>query len=95
MAKVSRGSEQVMVRMPDGMRDLLKKAADDSGRSLNSEIVNRLSEANKTLRDEFAMAALAGLMAHETIEYLSPNDIAERAYEKADAMIRIREGGAK
>lgn len=45
-----------------------------------------------TLRDYFAAQALAGLMAHETIEYLSPNDIAERAYEKADAMIRIRGG---
>lgn len=42
MAKVSRGSEQAMIRLPDGMRDRLKDEAVKNGRSMNAEIVARL-----------------------------------------------------
>lgn len=34
--------DQYMVRFPDGMRDALKAAASEKGRSLNAEIVARL-----------------------------------------------------
>lgn len=43
MAKAGRGSEQVMIRLPDGMRDTLKEIAADNGRSMNAEIVDRLA----------------------------------------------------
>lgn len=38
----SRELDKVVVRLPDGMRDALKRAAEKSGRSMNSEIVERL-----------------------------------------------------
>ena len=38
-AKVARGSDQFMLRLPDGMRDRVKAAADESGRSMNAEII--------------------------------------------------------
>lgn len=43
MVKAGRGSEQVMIRLPDGMRDTLKDIAADNGRSMNAEIVDRLA----------------------------------------------------
>ena len=38
----SRGSDQFVVRMPDGMRNRLREAADANGRSMNAEIIARL-----------------------------------------------------
>lgn len=35
--------DKYIVRLPDGMRDQLKAAAKANGRSLNAEIVHRLS----------------------------------------------------
>jgi hypothetical protein len=42
MAKAGRGSEQVMIRLPDGMRDRIRLAAEKHGRSMNAEIVSVL-----------------------------------------------------
>lgn len=38
-------AERFQIRMPDGLRDRLREAADASGRSMNSEIVARLEES--------------------------------------------------
>src|SRR5665647_1575285 len=40
---VGRGSDQFMLRLPDGMRDFIAKMAERSGRSMNAEIVNALA----------------------------------------------------
>lgn len=40
----SRGSDQFVVRFPEGMRDNIKNAAEINGRSMNAEIVARLEE---------------------------------------------------
>ncbi|MDW9699243.1 Arc family DNA-binding protein [Sinorhizobium meliloti] len=48
MAKQGRGSEQAMIRLPDGMRDRLKAEAERSGRSMNAEIVDRLEQSFRT-----------------------------------------------
>ncbi|PZU23778.1 MAG: DNA-binding protein [Shinella sp.] len=45
MAKAGRGSEQVMIRLPDGMRDRIKEAAERNNRSMNAEIVAALEDA--------------------------------------------------
>jgi hypothetical protein len=37
--------DQFIVRLPDGMRDRIKSAADKNGRSMNAEIVATLEEA--------------------------------------------------
>lgn len=36
--------DQFMLRLPDGMRERIKLAADESGRSMNAEIVETLRE---------------------------------------------------
>lgn len=38
----SRGSDQFMVRFPEGMRDKIKALADENIRSMNAEIISRL-----------------------------------------------------
>lgn len=38
----SRGSDQFVVRFPEGLRDEIKRLADRNGRSMNSEIIERL-----------------------------------------------------
>lgn len=37
--------DQYMIRFPDGMRDRIKEAAEDAGRSMNQEIVARLESS--------------------------------------------------
>ncbi len=44
-AKPGRGSDQFMLRLPDGMRERIRKAAEDAGRSMNAEIVDRLDDS--------------------------------------------------
>ena len=93
----SRGMDQFPVRFPDGMRDEIKAAAERNGRSMNSEILERLSASgiigsNKTIRDEFAMAALTGMLAAG--DYAYDHDNASRdAYLYADAMLGQRQKG--
>jgi plasmid stability protein len=36
---VNRGLDQMQVRLPDGMRDALKKRAQQNRRSMNSELI--------------------------------------------------------
>ncbi|PDS79166.1 Arc family DNA-binding protein [Rhizobium sp. L43] len=52
-SRPGRGADQFILRFPDGMRDRIRAAAEVSGRSMNSEIVQRLAssfEAADTLR---------------------------------------------
>ncbi|MCG7508531.1 Arc family DNA-binding protein [Mesorhizobium retamae] len=44
MARPGRGSDQFPLRLPDGLRDRIKTAAENSGRSMNAEIVRVLEE---------------------------------------------------
>jgi hypothetical protein len=37
-------SDKFMLRLPDGMRDRIKKSAEVNGRSMNSEIISTLRE---------------------------------------------------
>lgn len=43
-AKAGRGSDQFIVRLPNGMRDRIKAAAEANNRSMNAEIVATLDE---------------------------------------------------
>jgi hypothetical protein len=49
MAKAGRGSDQFMVRMPDGMRQQIANEAEKAGRSMNAQIVYYLE---RSLRDD-------------------------------------------
>lgn len=53
----SRGSDQFNLRLPEGMRDRLRDAAEANGRSMNAEIVARIegsfeAQAADPLQDE-------------------------------------------
>lgn len=47
-------------------------------------------EPIKTLRDEFAMSALSGLLARTDYEKFDPDEWANQAYKIADAMLEAR-----
>lgn len=92
----SRGSDQFMVRFPEGMREWIKAVADQNGRSMNSEIIHLiehgLTSANNqiTPRDLFAAAALNVLIGLDraTVE------IAEAgSFLMADEMMKKRNKG--
>jgi hypothetical protein len=82
MAKVSRGSEQAMIRLPAGMRDKLKDAAEKNGRSMNAEIVERLEWIESFDLEEYSKR----LIQHEELERryfeLSKEHAALEAYRK-------------
>lgn len=94
---------KINVRLEDGMRDQLKTDAKANGRTLNAEVVARLSGSQISLRDWFAGQALAGELAAEDMGVgavlLRSKENAElmaaRAYHMADAMLaERRKGGA-
>lgn len=43
-----------------------------------------------TLRDNLAMAALTGIMAHQNTQQNTPHHVADEAYNVADAMLERR-----
>ncbi len=45
MAKAGRGADQFPLRLPEGLRDRIKLKSEQSGRSMNSEIVAALEAA--------------------------------------------------
>lgn len=61
-SKPGRGSDQFPLRLPDGMRDQIKEAADRNGRSMNAEIVARL-EASFTASASVTHSTLAEALA--------------------------------
>jgi plasmid stability protein len=56
----TRESDRFMLRLPDGMRDRIKAAAEANTRSMNAEIVYRL-ESHETLLEEVSKQAQAWL----------------------------------
>ena len=42
--QTGRASDKFMLRLPDGMRERIKAAAEQNGRSMNAEIVQALDE---------------------------------------------------
>lgn len=91
-----RNPDQYLLRLPPGLRDQIQADADRNGRSMNAEIIARLSGTQDNLRDQIAMAALTGLIASGHTAYdLADSDqqaayAAFRAYTAADAMLNAR-----
>lgn len=54
---VSRGSDQFVLRMPLGMRDVVKKLADENMRSMNAEFVFLLKKALEEVKGGDSKAA--------------------------------------
>lgn len=59
----SRSLDKVIVRLPDGMRDRIREAAENNNRSMNAEIVDRLEFSLNGVPElsRFADTALASL----------------------------------
>jgi len=89
---MSRTDPQVNIRIP---ADLLQRVAADATankRSTTAEIVARLEATGKTLRDEFAMAALTGICSNDhALNNYIPAQCAQWAYQFADAMLASRQ----
>ncbi|ALJ98268.1 transcriptional repressor [Brucella phage BiPBO1] len=83
--------DKFIVRLPDGLRDNIAADAKTKGRSMNAEIV-ATSAPEKTLRDEFAMAALSGFVVRQSATFSDADVAAKFAYRYADAMIAARGG---
>lgn len=60
-SQAGRESDKFMLRLPDGMREQVRVAAELNGRSMNSEIVARLAES--FLEGQQNRQALLGHMA--------------------------------
>lgn len=60
--------DRYMLRLPDGMRDRIKAAAEENSRSMNAEIVWRLEQS--FLADSFARTGKSG-SSHEDVDDLA------------------------
>ena len=67
-AQVNRESDKVIIRLPDGMRDRIKEAADSNGRSMNAEIV-------ATLEEKYPAPGDAGELADFIVEFLRQHKV--------------------
>jgi len=97
MAIGRRNQDQYMLRLPDGLREGIKASAEANNRSMNSEILARLTGCTESLRDKFAGQAISGLFNHSGWVATHDGDgdeIAKRAYAIADAMMAARKAGA-
>ena len=63
-ARLTRDFDKFMLRLPDGMRDVIKYAAEENGRSMNAEIVDRL---DKSISAENEMAGLVTAFEQATM----------------------------
>lgn len=77
--KIGRGADQFPLRLPPGMRDQIKRAAEESGRSMNSEILDVLREV---FPQEPSLEELVDEIGH-TITLL--RDILESSHSPATA----------
>ena len=82
MARVSKQSEQFVLRLPDGMRDKIKAAAEVNGRSMNSEIVATLEDAYPEVDPE---AEILDLLHH--VHEIAMKKLPKDKLEGIDAMI--------
>jgi hypothetical protein len=77
----SRGSDQFMVRFPEGMREEIRAAAEAKGRSMNSEIIDRLQET--FLQDSFLPEGLDySDMIHELEDEIEKHQALQEKYDR-------------
>jgi len=90
-------ADKFMLRMPNGLRDTIKEAAENNGRSMNSEIVRRLENSllnrEPSSLDQIATSFDVGLMKRSLTLKDDDREKLVKAYlEAKEAEIkRIRE----
>lgn len=91
-----RGSDQFHLRFPDGMREMIKKAADEHGRTLNAEIIHLIERGQAstnnhiTPRDLFIASAFIALILGG---YKPHKDTVDLSFVFANAMVNKRNAG--
>lgn len=88
--ETGRESDKFMLRLPDGMRDRIKVAADRNGRSMNSEIVAALEDKfpDHFTRDEVIKMVKASMfMINPARQAVTP----EQVLKNRALMLRIVE----
>lgn len=74
----SRKQDQFIVRLPDGMRDRIKLAAELNNRSMNAEIVDTLEEKYPPISDNPKLGELHKLLTkylHERDSFTDEEEI--------------------
>jgi Arc-like DNA binding dprotein len=61
--RAGRGSDQFIIRFPDGMRDQIAKLATANGRSMNAEIIDRLEKSMAEITLESGLKTFEVLVA--------------------------------
>lgn len=91
---VAQPQDKYVLRLPDGMRDRIKAAAELNGRSMNAEIVARLTEYPELVSAQ----GLASLLEHENkllqeriAELETLNDIARKVIDDAAERTNVDE----
>lgn len=72
MAVTTRESDKFMLRLPDGMREAIRLAAEANNRSMNAEIVARLAESLEKGAEPFSpddIQALMEMLDRKTVEF--------------------------
>lgn len=88
-SKPGRGSDQFPLRLPDGMRERIKTAADRNGRSMNAEIVSTLEEAYPAPIKDFPLSFMDWMAdALQTLLETAPYETFRHEMIKANAIIR-------
>lgn len=92
---MAREDPQLKLRLPENLKTRIAEIARAKGRSVNAEIVARLSDNDgRTLRDWFAGQALTGLMSDAGLRPASTSEfehMARRLFQVADAMLAERD----
>jgi len=99
MAKrvASRGSEQFMLRLPDGMRDRIRAEADANGRSMNAEIVERLEQSFRSERSPSSLDVIAEQIVKQiaSSETHLPQGVRDRFFETYERLKKQEMNGIR
>ncbi len=84
--QTGRESDKFMLRLPDGMRDRIKAAAEKNGRSMNAEIVNALESVFS--KDSFELEETVFEMVDGGLALVDPPYSLEHALRETSALVR-------
>lgn len=85
--RAPQNQDKFIVRLPDGMRDRIKKVAEANNRSMNAEIVATLETHYPPPRDEYTISELFSALRRKATERHSGDDAdLETSLRKIDEM---------
>lgn len=83
-------ADRFVVRLPDGLRDEIRAAAQLAGRSMNAEIIHRIAQQEAISRRLWIAARImAGMIANPTLVYSLDTNLSGYALAQADELIAL------